>query len=131
MTQRNILIVEDNDLQQALYGALSRKFDLNMKMVKSCVDALRAVSEGDNYDLILMDLGLADTNGCDCARRIRDFEKTRGTHTPIVAVTGHTTDEYKNDCFDSGMDGFLCKPFSLDEFGAAINKHARTPVSRD
>lgn len=128
MAQRNVLIVEDNDLQQALYNALARKFDLRLKMVKSCKDAVQAVADDTEIDLILMDLGLADTNGCDCAAKIRELEKERGTHTPIVAVTGHTTREYQTDCFDAGMDGFLSKPFTVDQFCATLEKHTGTAV---
>jgi len=122
MSKRNILVVEDNDLQQALYSALSRKFDLTISMVKSCRDALKRIEESSDYNLVLMDLGLADINGCDCAQKIREIDGTRGTHTPIVAVTGHTSEEYKRDCFNAGMDGFLCKPFTVDQFGETVNQ---------
>lgn len=125
MAKRNILIVEDNELQQTLYRALSRKFDLSIVMVKSCREAIEALKLSADYDLVLMDLGLADINGCDCSRKIRELDDERGTHTPIVAVTGHTSDDYKEDCFSAGMDGFLSKPFTVDQFGQTVDRWAR------
>lgn len=125
MKNRNILIVEDNDLQHTLYQALSKRFNLSLKMVKSCKDAVSAIESSDQYHLILMDLGLTDLNGCDCARKIRLIEKARGSHTPIVAVTGHTSHEYQTDCLNAGMEGYLSKPFSIEQFGATIEKWAR------
>lgn len=129
MAQCKILIVEDNDLQQALYSALSKKFDLDLTMVKTSRDALRILQGDSDFDLILMDLGLADTSGCECAKQIRAAELDLGVHIPIVAVTGHTTEEYKNECFEAGMDGFLCKPFKVSEFGATVKRFSRSPVT--
>lgn len=123
--RHNILIVEDNELQRTLYMALSRKFNLSVEMVKSCREAVEALKQSDQYHLILMDLGLADTNGCDCAQKLRELERQRGTHTPIVAVTGHTSDEYRSECFQAGMDGFLSKPFTVDQFGETVDKFAK------
>jgi CheY-like chemotaxis protein len=131
MAQCNILIVEDNDLQQALYSALSKKFDLDLTMVKTSRDALKTLGENSSFDLILMDLGLADTNGCECARRIREAEVALGVRIPIVAVTGHTNDDYKRECFDAGMDGFLSKPFSVTEFFAVVKRFSRSPLKID
>lgn len=125
MINRNILIVEDNDLQHTLYQALSKRFNLSLKMVKSCKDAVSAVETSNDFHLILMDLGLSDLNGCDCARKIRLIEKARGSHTPIVAVTGHTSPEYQADCHNAGMEGYLTKPFTIEQFGATIDKWAR------
>jgi CheY-like chemotaxis protein len=125
MKNRNILIVEDNDLQHTLYQALSKRFNLSVKLVKSCKDAVMAMESSDGYHLILMDLGLADLNGCDCAKKIRLIEKERGSHTPIVAVTGHTGTEYRIDCHNAGMEGYLAKPFTIEQFGATIDKWAR------
>jgi CheY-like chemotaxis protein len=122
---RNILIVEDNDLQHTLYNALSKRFNLELKLVKSCRDAVAAVEESDTYHLILMDLGLSDINGCDCAKKIRSIEKSRGGRTPIVAVTGHASEDYQADCEKAGMDGFLGKPFSIEQFSDAIEKWSR------
>ncbi|MBX3152948.1 response regulator [Candidatus Obscuribacterales bacterium] len=131
MAQCNILIVEDNDLQQALYRALSKKYNFDLTMVKTSREALETLHKNPTFDLILMDLGLADTNGCECSRRIREAEIDLGVRIPIVAVTGHTTEEYKNECFEAGMDGFLSKPFSVTEFGAAIKRFSRSPVTID
>ena len=129
MAQCKILIVEDNDLQQALYGALSKKFDLDLTMVKTSHDALRVLHDDSSFDLILMDLGLADTNGCECAKLIRAAEPDLGVHIPIIAVTGHNNDEYRTECFEAGMDGFLSKPFTVTEFGATVKRFSRSPVT--
>ncbi len=121
---RNILIVEDNELQRTLYTALSRRFNLKLNIVTNCKEAVEVLeTNGDEpYQLILMDLGLSDINGCECARRIRDLEIKRGSRTPIVAVTGQTSKEYENSCYEAGMDGFLSKPFSIEQFADTLLK---------
>ncbi|MDZ4836971.1 MAG: response regulator [Candidatus Melainabacteria bacterium] len=125
MINRHILIVEDNDLQHTLYNALSKKFNLSLTMVKSGSDGVAAVEAADKYHLILMDLRLTDMNGCECAKQIRVIEKKRGSHTPIIAVTGHTSAKYQNDCKEAGMDGYLSKPFTIEQFSDTIENWSR------
>ena len=44
--------------------------------------------------------------------------------TPIVALTGHTTDEERENCIAAGMDGFLAKPVRPDALFAAVEQFA-------
>jgi CheY-like chemotaxis protein len=120
--QPTLLIVEDNSFQHSVYKALAKKFGFQLQMVMSCKDALAALDRPEPFAIILMDLNLSDTNGCDCAKLVREIDTQFGRHTPIVAVTGHTQDDSKASCLAAGMDDFLAKPFSLDDFKTMIDK---------
>lgn len=127
----NILIVEDNTLQQSLYNALAAKFGLSIQLVSNCVEAVEALGSDVEYNFVLMDLGLADLDGCGCTKKIRELEASSGRHTPIIAVTGHASEEYKQRCFEAGMDDFLSKPFTVDLFLSTLRKWSTESSKQD
>src|SRR5262249_29784037 len=124
MTNRHLLIVEDHPLQQRVYQSLATKFDFSLRLASSCCEAVEAMEAQPHYSLILMDMSLADVDGCECTRRLRELDARHGQHTPIVAVTGHTVDEYKTMCMEAGMDDFLAKPFSIQQFEDLLERWA-------
>jgi len=73
----------------------------------------------NSYDIILLDLGLPDLHGKDVSLRLRQH----GIRTPIVALTGRTSEEEGHNCFDARMDDFLQKPADLDMLKFILNKH--------
>jgi CheY-like chemotaxis protein len=59
-------------------------------------------------DLILLDLGLPDLDGCELARRFRGQPGTR--HTPIIAVSAHAELSARMRAMSAGVDLFVPKP---------------------
>jgi CheY-like chemotaxis protein len=125
MAEKRLLFVEDNSNQQALYKALSKRFGFKAQLVSNCREALKACQENEMYDLILMDMSLEEIDGCQCTGMIRDMNDL-GKNVPIVAVTGHVSDEYRVRCIESGMNDFLPKPFGVDDFGAMLDKWTKS-----
>ncbi len=121
MAEKRLLFVEDNSNQQALYKALSKRFGFKAQLVSNCREALKACQENEMYDLILMDMSLEEIDGCQCTGMIRELNEFC-KNVPIVAVTGHVSDDYRVRCLDSGMNDFLPKPFGIDDFGAMLDK---------
>ncbi|HEY5673597.1 MAG TPA: ATP-binding protein, partial [Malonomonas sp.] len=73
-------------------------------------------------DLILMDLQMPKFDGLMTTRVIRNKEKKRGGHVPIVALTAHALEEDKNKCLAVGMDGFISKPIEIDKLIKIMEK---------
>ncbi|WP_244934588.1 response regulator [Leptospira vanthielii] len=63
----------------------------------------------NKYDLILMDCEMPVMDGFEAILKIRELEKTI-----ILAVTAHVLTEHKEKCFEVGMDGFIGKPFYIE-----------------
>ena len=80
-------------------------------LARTGTDAIRKAKE-KTYDLILMDIGLPDMSGTEITRKIRQFS-TSDT-PPIVALTGHLTEEKRKECLESGMQNMYAKPASPD-----------------
>lgn len=60
--------------------------------------------------MILMDMQMGRLNGLEATVQIRQMQEHKST--PIIAMTANVFAEDKQRCSDSGMSGFLAKPFT-------------------
>jgi len=74
-----------------------------------------ALWEREPFDLVLMDVQMPEMDGLRATSAIRELEKTRGIHTPIVAVTAHAMEGDRERCLAAGMDGYVSKPLRVGE----------------
>jgi len=73
-----------------------------------------------NPDLILMDIIMPVMNGYQATRMIRQNPKTRSI--PVIAVTVLTSSEEREECFQSGCDDYIAKPFKIKDLASRIEK---------
>lgn len=85
-----------------------------------------AALKTEEYDLIVLDLGLPKKSGIDVLRDLRG----RGKSVPVLILTARDTTEDKVIGLDSGADDYLIKPFDLDELQARIRALARRKSGR-
>ena len=74
-----------------------------------------------NYDLIILDLGLPRISGLDVLKRLR----SRGSSTPVLILTAADSIEQRVRGLDLGADDFMAKPFALTELEARIRALVR------
>ncbi len=75
----------------------------------------------DRYDVVLMDVQMACTDGLTAARAIRAIETGRAlAPTPIIALTASVMEEDRRAARNAGMDGFASKPLEMDKLLAEI-----------
>jgi CheY-like chemotaxis protein len=118
--QPRILVVEDNPINQKLMVRLLDKLGYRIDIAANGREALHAV-EGVSYALILMDCQMPVMDGFEATLQIRQRDRQRGEHTPIVAVTAHAGRGDKERCFAVGMDGYITKPVKPDELRAVVS----------
>jgi CheY-like chemotaxis protein len=116
-----VLIVEDDKLQQKLYNLIAEQVQMMPVIVDSCRDAVEAATSS-RFDLIFLDLQMPDSNGIQCADRLRLVQKVRDNGTPIIAVTAHAMPGDRERCLSAGMDDYLSKPFTLLELKNKISQ---------
>ena len=109
-----VLVVDDNAGQQKLFLLISEALGMVAHIVGNCEEAV-AASSYFCFDVILMDLQLGAEDGLACTNRIREIDKMKGRHTPIIAVTAHAMSGDKEKCLEAGMDDYLSKPFTMAE----------------
>ncbi len=115
-----ILVVEDVEIARNIMSLMLKKINCNFDMAQNGLEALKLFFS-NKYDLIFMDLGLPDISGLTITKLIRSYEDKAALPVPVVALTAHADDNYKQECFDAGMDAFLVKPIDVNELQNIIN----------
>jgi len=111
----NILIVEDNlELATEVKEYLTAAGYL-CKIAKNCKVAQDEFS-GNDYDVMLLDLGLPDGSGFDLLETVR---KTQSKMAIIILTARGELDDRING-LQLGADDYLTKPFALTELGARL-----------
>ena len=124
MAAKLILVVEDDrhigaSLERALLASGYR-----VEWVETGSAAIEAFSNGE-VTLVLLDLGLPDTDGLDLCRRLLHI--TPGT--PILMLTARHEELDIVVGLDAGAIDYVTKPFTLSELLARIRAHLRKAVA--
>lgn len=106
---RHVLLAEDNRVNQQLTVAILNKRGHSVVIAANGKEALLAL-ENERFDLVLMDVQMPELGGLEATAKIRELERTRGGHIPIVAMTAHAMKGDRERCLDGGMDAYLSKP---------------------
>jgi len=122
----SVLVVED-DLETR--RALARELSGRGYRVVEAPDGRTALERWETRrpDVVLLDLGLPDTDGLQLIRRIR-----REAATPIVILSGRYEEREKVEALDRGADDYVTKPFGVDELVARLRvalRHASGPAA--
>lgn len=122
MNQPTLLVVEDNPTLQKMVSLMAKRRGVPTLVVGTCAEAIQAIESGTEFGLVLMDWSLPDKSGLECTGCLRNLMHT---NIPIVAMTGHAMPGDRETCLNSGMDDYLCKPFSYDQFSKLISRWMR------
>lgn len=101
---------------------LGEKLGFVVVAVGTAKEALEQLTDGHRFTVVLMDWQLPDMNGLECARAIRDKEARTGRHLPIIAVTANALLGDKQKCLEAGMDDYLSKPFTMQQFESTVRR---------
>jgi len=85
------------------------------------LNAFQAV-EKEDFDLILMDVQMPVMGGFEATAKIRTMEAKRGKRTPIIAMTAHAIQGYREKCLEGGMDGYISKPININSVRKTIEE---------
>ena len=79
----------------------------------------------EKFDLVLLDVMLADLDGFEVCRKVREF-----SNVPIIMLTAKDELEDKVTGLDLGADDYITKPFAIQDLmariRAALRKHTET-----
>ena len=135
VTRLRLLLVEDDSADAVFFRALIERAHLSYELhrVTTLAEALAALTEpGPPFDVVLLDLGLADTTGLDGVSRIT--REVPGI--PIVVLTGADDDELAMRAAMQNVQDYLVKwDFDASTLGRCIRyaverNHLRLELSR-
>lgn len=103
----HILIVEDDTIAQTIAQRHFTDLGCTLKLVGTLAEAQKKLKQ-ENFDLIVLDLGLPDGCGIEFAKRINEA----GDHPPIVAITAYSDSKKKKQAAQAGIAKLLIKPLT-------------------
>jgi two-component system cell cycle response regulator DivK len=114
-----ILYVEDNPDNRNL---IRRVLNAEGYFVVEAINAGQAIEklEGNNIDLILMDINMPDMDGYTLTSRIKAIQ--RFSKIPIVAVTANVMRGDREKSLEAGCDGYIQKPIDIDTLAQQIER---------
>ncbi|MGC2111232.1 MAG: response regulator [Candidatus Korobacteraceae bacterium] len=122
-----ILAAEDNRVNQRLLVRLLEKEGHTVTVVGDGEGAV-AISEEEEFDVILMDVQMPNLDGLEATRLIRTRERETGKHVPIIALTAHALKGDRERCLEAGMDAYVAKPVQKQELLHIVYQYS-TPAA--
>jgi DNA-binding response OmpR family regulator len=115
-----VLIVEDERRLVSFLEKGLRGNGFTTALARNGASALAMASDQD-FDLMILDLGLPDIDGLEVLRSLRQ----RGDRLPVVILTARDEVGDKVDGFDLGADDYVTKPFRFEELLARVRARLR------
>lgn len=116
-----ILVVEDTKIAQTIAKMVLNSLGCQIDIAETGQTALNYVKQ-THYDLILMDIGLPDTDGFTVTETIRN-SRNKNADVPIVALTAHADAFIKERSHPKAMSEITSKPFTEDKAKALLAKY--------
>ena len=85
-----MLLVEDNRVNQVVTRRFLEQRGFHCMVANNGLEAMEMLDRAA-ADLILMDVQMPEMDGFEATRCIRELEKKRGAHVPILALTAHAS----------------------------------------
>ncbi len=121
---KHVLLVEDNELNREIATALLEETGMTIDSVEDGDVAVATIvrEPADKYDLILMDIQMPRMDGYTATREIRTLADNVRANIPIVAMTANAFEEDKRKAYESGMNGHIIKPISIEEIAKVLDE---------
>lgn len=104
----DVLVVDDMPMNLLVLGKMLESLGCRVTLAEHGLDAVRHCSER-RFDLVLMDIDMAEMDGVDATRHIRALDGP-GASVPIIAVTGFASPEQVARMLNAGMNEHALKP---------------------
>ena len=109
-----VLVVEDDKAIVHLLSTILDANDYRVVQVSTGREALSTISSRCP-DVVLLDLGLPDTDGVDIIKNVRQWSQV-----PIIVLSARNRERDKVEALDLGADDYVTKPFGTAELLARI-----------
>lgn len=116
-----ILVVDDVDINRELIEIGLGMAGHSVTGVESGQAALGALRQGEDYDLILMDVQMPEMDGMAATRAIRALGGS-AARIPVIGLSANVLPEQVAACRAAGMDDHLGKPVDMDRLIALIDE---------
>ena len=109
---KRVLIVDDNKLNIKVARRALQEFNFTIDECYDGEGCLERIKNGDEYDLILMDIMMPNMNG---EKAIAKLKENPNFKIPTIALTADALAGAKEKYLEEGFIDYLAKPFSKEQ----------------
>lgn len=118
--KRRILLAEDNPANTLVAKKMLEKAGFKVETAANGAEAVEAV-RARPFDAVLMDVAMPEMDGFEATAEIRVMPGDRG-NIPIIAMTAHAMNGYREQVLAGGMDDYLPKPVNRDRLIVTLDQ---------
>jgi CheY-like chemotaxis protein/nitrogen-specific signal transduction histidine kinase len=126
LSSLRILAADDNPVNQLVLEDFLTREGAAITIVGDGQQVVDAVSRGDVFDVVLMDVQMPVMDGLEATRRIREI----APNLPVIGQTAHALKEEHDKCLAAGMLVTITKPIDIDLLVATVLDHVKVPDGR-
>jgi CheY-like chemotaxis protein len=119
LSNLKILVVEDELDALDLLAINLREHGANITGVSSATEALELLRK-QHFDLIISDIGMADTDGYGLIKQVRETEDADGSHLPAIALTAYARAQDRLRAMAAGYNAHVAKPVEIRELISVV-----------
>lgn len=123
-----VLVVEDNEINMFVAVSFLEMLGITADKAQDGEQGLKKILN-EYYDLVLLDLQMPDKHGYEVTAEVRAQPDHYYKNLPIVALTATSTPNLRQEVLQYGMNGYLPKPFEMEELQQLIRNLALSPDS--
>lgn len=116
---KSVLLAEDDEFSRILVSRILLKYGVTLEMAADGLEAFKMIENG-RFDIILTDVNMPGMDGFELVRKIRAFEDQSKAGVPVLAVTANVMEPELRQIMESGMNGYILKPFRENELLSKI-----------
>ncbi len=120
--RQKILVVDDNEINQFVATEQAEQAGFEVDVADNGQMAFDMVTT-HNYAVVLMDCQMPVMDGYTATRAIREWERDKDRHIPIIALTAHAMAGERDKVLAAGMDDYLSKPLRAHSLEKMLHRY--------
>lgn len=109
---KKVLLVDDDRLNNRILKRLLKIYGIELDTCERGIECIDKINNGEQYDLILMDIMMPDINGIDTLKKLKSNKNFK---TKVIALTADALSTSRNKYLKEGFTDYLAKPFKKEE----------------
>lgn len=122
-----ILIAEDNPINQLVLDRVLTRMGYSPHLAANGQEAID-LCMAHRFDVVLMDMQMPVMDGLKATTRILEL---MDSPPAIIAITANAMERERKLCLETGMSGFLSKPFRQEELKEILAQFRKEPVEQN
>ena len=124
---KNIWIVDDDEEMAKAVTLMLKLLNCEARHFLNARLAAKAVLDGSQPDLVILDINMPEVNGIMMLEFIRQRPEVQ--NLPVIMLSSEATDLQIDEAINKGADAYVTKPVTLEELEQAMKtafrKHSK------